>query len=50
MLKRGSDPLVWVHPKSKWIADNTPHHNYNNNSTKIMNNKNIDSQSELFLL
>ncbi len=23
-LKHGSDPLVWVHPKSKWIEDRTP--------------------------
>ncbi len=22
-LKHGSDTLVWVHPKSKWIADST---------------------------
>ncbi len=29
VLKHGSDLLVWVHPKSKWIA----HHNYNHNST-----------------
>ncbi len=38
-------PLVWVHPKSKWIEDGAPQ--LKQNSTKMMNDKNIGIISAL---